>query len=212
MGKSDFYDLVSRTGRAISHGDRLGILEMLAQREWGVTELAEQARLNLTTLSAHLQVLRDAGLVESRRDGTRVLYRLSDDDVAELLALLARVAERHRPDVRAARHAIFPESEARTVPFADVRGEPSLVVLDVRPASEYDAGRLPGAVNIPLRELDERMHEIPEGAQVVTYCRGQYCALAHEAARRLREAGRSAYVLDEGVVEWRSRGQLQGAR
>lgn len=210
MGKAEFYDLVSRTGKAISHGARLRVLEMLAQREWGVGELAAQARLNITTLSAHLQVLREAGLIESRRDGTSVLYRLSDDDVAELLTVLAKVAERHRADVRAARESIFPLPPAPVVSLADARRDPAVVILDVRPAAEYDAGRLPGAVNIPLDELGQRMHEIPDGARVVAYCRGQYCELAHEAARLLRAAGRSASVLDEGVVEWRSRGQLQG--
>ena len=172
-------------------------------------ELAAVAGLNVTTASAHLQGLRDAGLVVSRRDGRRVLYRLAGPDVAALVTKLCAVAEAHRPDVRAELTAALPDRRhpadgprraARRVRAGDV------VVIDVRPADEYAAGHLPGAVSIPLDELASRLAEIPADVEVVAYCRGRYCVLSHRAVRLLLDHGFDARLAADGMLEWRADG------
>lgn len=204
--KADVLELIARTGKALANGKRLEILELLAQRERGVNDLARLARLNVTSVSAHLQVLRDAGLVTSRRDGTRVEYQLAGDDVAELLTVLESVAERHRPEVASARLNYLPVTQGSVSrsELADLAQSGKAFVLDVRPAEEYLAGHIPGSANVCVDALAERLQEIPRGVTVVTYCRGRYCALAYRAAAVLGQHGWDALVLDEGVVEWRA--------
>ena len=148
MSTADLYDAVARVGQALSSGTRLKMLELLAQGERPVVELAGVAGLNVTTASAHLQGLRNAGLVTSRRDGRRILYRLSGPDVAALVAQLCAVAEAHRPDVRAELEAALPTDGIRLMDRAELlaaSGAGRVVVVDVRPGDEYAAGHLPGA-------------------------------------------------------------------
>lgn len=203
--ENELFEAIARTGKALGSGSRLKMLQLLAQGERGVQDLAGVAGLNLTTASAHLQALRAAGLVVSRREGTSVIYRLAGDDVASLLATLCRVAEAHRPEVRAEMAATLPADDVvlmtREELFESSRAG-RVVVLDVRPEDEFAAGHLPGAVSIPLAELSARLAEIPPDIEVVAYCRGRHCVLSHDAVRVLRDEGVAARVSEDGIAEW----------
>ena len=205
MSTADLYDAVARVGQALSSGTRLKMLELLAQRERPVVELAGVAGLNVTTASAHLQALRIAGLVSSRRNGRRILYRLAGPDVAALVVQLCSVAEAHRPDVRAELVAALPTDDIRLMDRAELLAAShagQVVVLDVRPGDEYTAGHLPGALSIPLDELAARVSEIPADVEVVAYCRGRYCVLSHLAVRLLTDHGFDARLAADGMLEW----------
>ncbi|NUT32074.1 MAG: metalloregulator ArsR/SmtB family transcription factor [Hamadaea sp.] len=212
--KTALFEQLARVGKALASGKRLELLDLLAQAERPVDALAGAARLNLTTASAHLQTLKQAGLVVTRREGTKIFYRLAGDDVADLYVRAREVAAAHLPDVAAARDAYLGSGPARGTDVETIGREELLrrvesgeaVVLDVRPPNEYAAGHLPGAINIPVGELAERMREVPADAQIVAYCRGPYCVFAHDAVRLLRERGRRAMRLDDGVTEWRLAG------
>lgn len=209
MGKTDLYDAIARTGKALAHGKRLEIVELLAQGERPVQALADAVDLKLSTASAHLQVLRQAGLITARSEGTKIFYRLTGDDVATLMTVLCRVADTHQAQVEAARRAYLDHDGIRLVGREELlssAADGTTLVLDVRPSREYEAGHLPGAVSIPLEELAERLAEIPTEAEVVAYCRGRYCVLSYDAVRLLRAHGRNAALLEEGVLEWRSDG------
>ena len=204
--KAALYDAFARTGKALSSGKRLELLDLLAQGERPVDALATAAGLNLTTASAHLQTLRRAGLVTTRREGVRVHYRLAGDDVAALYALLRRVAQAHQDSVEPARSAYLGPADAEEVGRDDLLARAAsgeVVVLDVRPAEEYAAGHIPGALSIPLAELADRVAELPEETEVVAYCRGAYCVLAHDAVRLLHARGRRAVRLVDGMLEWK---------
>ncbi len=207
--ENEVFDAIARTGKALGSGSRLKMLQLLAQGERGVQDLAGVAGLNLTTASAHLQALRAAGLVVSRREGTSVIYRLAGDDVAALLATLCRVAEAHRPDVRAEVAAALPSDDVVLMSRAEVLEASAagrVVVLDVRPEDEFAAGHLPGAVSIPLADLAGRLTEIPPDVEVVAYCRGRHCVLSHDAVRLLRDEGVAARVSEDGIAEWVANG------
>jgi rhodanese-related sulfurtransferase/DNA-binding MarR family transcriptional regulator len=204
--KAALYDAFAQTGKALSSGKRLELLDLLAQGERTVDALARAAGLNLTTASAHLQTLKQAGLVATRRDGVRIHYRLAGDDVAALYALLRQVAQTHQATVEPARTAYLGADDAEAVDrdalVARAR-EGGIVLLDVRPAEEYAAGHIPGAISIPVDELADRIAELPADAEVVAYCRGAYCVLAHDAVRLLGARGRKAVRLTDGMLEWR---------
>jgi rhodanese-related sulfurtransferase/DNA-binding transcriptional ArsR family regulator len=209
VSTADLYAAVARVGRALSSGTRLKMLELLAQSERPVVELATVAGLNVTTASAHLQTLRDAGLVVSRRDRRRVLYRLAGPDVAALVATLCAVAEAHRPDVRAELTAALPTDDIRLMDRDELLAASDaghIVVIDVRPGDEYAAGHLPAAVSIPLDELASRLSEIPPDVEVVAYCRGRYCVLSHRAVRLLLDHGIDAALAADGMLEWHADG------
>jgi rhodanese-related sulfurtransferase len=181
------------------------MLELLAQRERAVLDLAESAGLNITTASAHLQVLREAGLVTSRRAGRQIFYRLAGSDVAALTVALAAVAERRRPSVRADLAAALPLEGMRLMTRAELLAASksgAVVVLDVRPGDEYAAAHLERALSIPLAELADRLGEIPADTEVVAYCRGRYCVLSHNAVRLLVANGVSAWLAEDGITEW----------
>jgi rhodanese-related sulfurtransferase/DNA-binding MarR family transcriptional regulator len=204
--KAALYDAFARTGKALSSGKRLELLDLLAQGERPVDALAKAAGLNLTTASAHLQTLKQAGLVATRRDGVRIHYRLAGDDFAALYALLRQVARTHQAAVEPARTAYLGTDDAGELDREGllVRARSgAVVVLDVRPAEEYAAGHIPGAISIPVDELAERITELPDEAEVVAYCRGAYCVLAYDAVRLLRARGRKAVRLTDGMLEWR---------
>jgi rhodanese-related sulfurtransferase/DNA-binding MarR family transcriptional regulator len=204
--KAALYDAFAQTGKALGSGKRLELLDLLAQGERTVDALARAAGLNLTTASAHLQTLKQAGLVATRRDGVRIHYRLAGDDVAALYALLRQVAQTHQAAVEPARTAYLGADDAEAVDrdalVARAR-EGGIVLLDVRPAEEYAAGHIPGAISIPVDELADRIAELPADAEVVAYCRGAYCVLAHDAVRLLGARGRKAVRLTDGMLEWR---------
>jgi rhodanese-related sulfurtransferase/DNA-binding transcriptional ArsR family regulator len=204
--KTALFEQFGRVGKALASGKRLELLDLLAQGERDVASLATAADLGVTTASAHLQTLRQANLVTTRRDGTRILYRLAGRDVADLYARLRDVAQSHLPDVEAARLAYLGDDGGQPVTrdqLQHLAKTSTITVLDVRPAEEYAAGHIPGAVSIPLDELADRLAEIPDNGQVVAYCRGAYCVLAHDAVRLLTTHGRTATRLADGMLEWR---------
>ena len=179
----------------------------MAQGEPSVEQLAA-AGLSVANASQHLQVLRRAGLVVTRREGARVHYRPAGDDVVSLWLSLREVAEARLGDVeRAARDYLGDEVEAiGRAELAERLEVGEVVVIDVRPRIEFAAGHIQGARSVPLDELEARLSEIPDDAEVVAYCRGPYCVYAHEAVRRLRAAGRPARRLEDGWPEWRLAG------
>ncbi|WP_030421432.1 MULTISPECIES: metalloregulator ArsR/SmtB family transcription factor [unclassified Streptomyces] len=204
--RARLYDAFAASGKALASGKRLELLDVLAQGERTVDALAKAAGLNLTTASAHLQILKQAGFVTTRREGVRIHYRLADDDVARLFALLRKVAEAHQPAVPPARDAYLGEGGPAALSPGELRARVAAgeaVVLDVRPDAEYRAGHIPGAVSIPLAELADRIGELPEDLEVVVYCRGAYCVLAYDAVRLLADRGRRAVRLHDGMLEWR---------
>lgn len=199
------FDQIARVGKALASGKRLELVDLLAQSERTVEALAHAAGLGVSTTSTHLQILKQGGLVASRKDGTRVYYRLASGEVACLYAMLRDVASTHVADVAAAITAFLgPEVEqvTREQLLARVdRGE--VTVIDVRPHVEYAAGHIPGALSIPLDELPDRLDELPEGTEVVAYCRDTHCVLAPDAVRLLTEQKRLARQLADGMLEWR---------
>jgi rhodanese-related sulfurtransferase/DNA-binding transcriptional ArsR family regulator len=208
--KTALFEQLARVGKAMAHGKRLELLDLLAQSERTVDALASAAGLNLTTASAHLQTLKQAGLVATRREGTRIFYRIAGNDVLDLLVRARELAAARLPDVQAARDAYL--GSGRDIWSLDrdelarrtVAGEVTL--LDVRPEVEYTAGHLPGAVNIPVEQIEARVGEIPRGREVVAYCRGPYCVFAHDAVAVLQRHGHNASRLTDGVTEWRLAG------
>lgn len=195
-------------GRALANPHRVELLDLLAQGERSVEVLAARASISVGLASAHLQALRRAGLVVSRRDRTRIVYRLAGDDVYELLAVVRAVATRRIADAdRAARTYLGEPIEAvsRAELLARIRSGDA-VVVDLRPAEEYEAGHIVGAISIPLVELEAHLAELPAGVEVVAYCRGPYCALAPQGVALLRRSGRRARRLEDGFPEWRLAG------
>ena len=196
-------------GKVLGHPKRLELLDLLAQGPRSVEDLAHAADLGITTGSAHLQALREAGLVEPRREGKRVFYSLSGDDVAALWEQLRHVAQVYRPHTEPARRAYLGPDDTTAV---DTDGllrrlrDGDTVVLDVRPAVEYAGGHLPGALHIPVEELEQRLSELPRDREIVAYCRGQYCVLAHDAVRLLTAHGLVARRAADGILEWRVAG------
>jgi rhodanese-related sulfurtransferase/DNA-binding transcriptional ArsR family regulator len=204
--KSALFDQFARVGKALASGKRLELLDLLAQGERDVATLAAAADLGVTSASAHLQTLRQANLVTTRRDGTRILYSLAGRDVADLFARLREVAQSHLPDVEAARVAYLGDDGGRPVTRDELQQlakTTAVTVLDVRPREEYTAGHIPDAIGIPLDELTDRLAELPDDGQIVAYCRGKYCVLAHDAVRLLHAHGRHATRLEDGMLEWR---------
>jgi rhodanese-related sulfurtransferase/DNA-binding transcriptional ArsR family regulator len=207
--KTALYGQFARVGKALASGKRLELLDLLAQGERDVASLAAAADLGVTTASAHLQTLRHANLVTTRRDGTRILYSLAGHDVADLYARVREVAQSHLPDVEAARIAYLGADGGQPVTRDELQRLAStrrITVLDVRPAEEYRAAHIPGALGIPLDELADRLAELPADEQIVAYCRGAYCVLAHDAVRLLRANDRDADRMADGMLEWRLAG------
>ncbi|PKW05226.1 transcriptional regulator, ArsR family [Streptomyces sp. 1222.5] len=204
--KAALFDSLATAGKALANGKRLELLDLLAQGERNVDALAKAAGLGLTTASAHLQTLRRAGLVTTRRDGVRIHYRLAGDDVAALYVLLQQVARAHLAQAEHARAAYLgprgTEHLTREELLERVKTG-TATVIDVRPAEEYAAGHIPGALSVPLDQLDARLAELPADIEIVAYCRGANSVLAHDAVRRLAERGRRAKRLADGMLEWR---------
>lgn len=208
--KHDLFAQFARIGKALSNPNRLEIIEFLAQGERSVDALAQVASLSVANTSQHLQQLRQAGLVTLRKEGQRVYYRLSGDDVVLLLNSLRDVADRHLTEVAHlvstyldTKDSLEPLLAAELLARARA-GE--VTVLDVRPAEEFAAGHLPGAINIPLSELEARLGELHPDQEVVAYCRGPYCVLSYDAVARLREHGLQARRLKDGYPEWKIAG------
>jgi rhodanese-related sulfurtransferase/DNA-binding transcriptional ArsR family regulator len=209
--KTALFDEFARVGKALASGRRIELLDVLANGERNVEVLAGEAGLSVANASQHLQILRRAGLVASRREGTSIYYRLAAPEVLEASRALRTLAASRLAEVErlaaaylGGRDALEPvtrEELARRLEDGD-----ELVVLDVRPAEEHAAGHLPGAVSIPLPELRRRLRELPRDRDIVAYCRGPFCAFAHEAVDVLTDAGLSARRLEDGLPEWAAAG------
>lgn len=196
--------------KALGHAHRLDLLEYLAQGERSVEALAKAAGLTVANTSQHLQSLRRAGLVTSHKRGLHVFYSLAGEDVIGLLRALRHTTERHIAEVDRIVSGYFNERdslEAVTRRELLARTKEGLVtVLDVRPSEEYQAGHIPGAVNLPLGDLKKRLKDLPKGQEIIAYCRGPYCVLAFEAVAALRKKGFDARRLEEGYPEWKASG------
>ncbi|MEO5337891.1 MAG: metalloregulator ArsR/SmtB family transcription factor [Magnetospirillum sp. WYHS-4] len=208
--KKVLFEQFAQMAKAFGHAHRLELVEALAQGERGVEALAKAVGLSVANASQHLQHLRQAGLVTSRRDGVRVIYRLTGDDVVDLFNALQRSAERHVAEVERVIHGYYAardslEPMSRNELLSRLK-EGTVTLLDVRPPEEFDAGHLPGAVNIPLRDLEEHLAALPEEFEVVAYCRGTWCVLSFEAVAKLRRQGRAARRLEDGYPEWKAAG------
>ena len=208
--KSRLYEAIGRVALALGSAGRLQILEFVAQRERSVDALAAMTGLSVANTSKHLQALRQAGLVSARKEGLRVYYSIAGDDVAALLSALREVSEHRVAEVeRLLRTWLAHRDEMEAVPAREVleRARKGLVVvLDVRPAEEYSAGHLPGAVSIPIHELEKRLKELPKRKEVIAYCRGPYCLMSYDAVTLLRKKGMKARRLEAGLPEWRAAG------
>ena len=208
--KSAIYEQLARVGKALSSGPRLEILDLLCQGPRTVEALAEQVSQSVANTSHHLQALRRARLVEAKREGVFVTYRLADEAVCNLYLTLRRLAESQLLEVEQLTRD-FVEARASFLPV-DQRALVSRVrsgevtLLDVRPREEYQAGHIPGAVSVPLGELERRLADLPREREVVAYCRGPYCVLAVEAVELLQKRGFRASHLEDGVPDWRARG------
>jgi rhodanese-related sulfurtransferase len=209
--KAALFDEFARLGQALGNGRRLEILDVLANGERTVEGVAAETELSLANASQHLQILRAAGLVGRRRDGTRVFYALSDPAVFELWRNLRAVAAQRQAEVGQLAEAYLGARDSlEPVTHADLlrrlKRKEDLVVLDVRPVEEYAAGHVPTAISIPLAELRRRLRDLPRDREIVAYCRGPYCAFAHKAIRVLHQAGFKARRLEAGLPEWKAAG------
>jgi rhodanese-related sulfurtransferase/predicted transcriptional regulator len=208
--KDRLYGQLARLGKALSSPHRLEMLELLAQGERTVDSLATEIGLSLANASQHLQALRQAALVESRKDGLFVYYRLAGPDVFDLSKVIRSVAERRLAELDRLVHEHFGNRvDAEPVPMDELlkrARSKQVVILDTRPASEYVAGHIPGALSIPVDDLQRRLKKLTKGKEYVAYCRGPYCIYADRAVEVLRASGRRARRLVEGFPEWRSAG------
>jgi len=208
--KAALFDALASVAQALGSGRRAEIVDVLAQGERSVEELAGEISQTVANTSQHLQVLARAGLVRSRREGTRVYYRLAGDRVGELWAAVRDVSERHVAEVSVLADEYLGERggvqqlSAAELEQRLARGD--VVVLDVRPEPEYRAGHIAGARSAPLPELDGLVQTLPRRREIVAYCRGPYCVYADDAVRLLRERGLKARRLDVGYPEWRRAG------
>jgi rhodanese-related sulfurtransferase/DNA-binding transcriptional ArsR family regulator len=208
--KDLLYEQVARIGKAVSSPKRLELLELLAQSEKSVEQLADELSINIKLASAHLRALREARLVTSRKDGKFVIYRLTGDDVAGLWVNLREVAEEHLVDLRVALNEMVAEpSKLLTIDRATLlnrakRGD--VLVIDVRPQEEYEQAHLPFARSMPLQEITQRLSELPKDKEIVAYCRGPFCMFSEEAYQLLSSQGYRIQKLLDGVSEWQAAG------
>lgn len=208
--KNLLYEQVARVGKAVSSPKRLEMIEVLSQGEKSVEQLAAATDISVKLASAHLKELRSARLVDARREGKNMFYRLVDPHVAEMWVMLHSLAEERLTELQAA----MKELVTHPAELAPVGGKELLaqarrgnvVVIDVRPESEYQVAHLPYARSIPLAELKTRLGEIPKGKPVVAYCRGPFCLMARDAVGLMTKRGIKAVRLEDGVAEWRARG------
>jgi len=208
--KDALYAQFSRLARALGNPKRIELLELLAQAERSVEELATASVMDFANTSAQLQVLSRARLVEGRRQGRKVVYRLADDSVSRFLTALRVLARDRLAEVEQVARDYF-EARDHLVPLRSEElmrrlEDPQTLVVDVRPRKEFAAGHIPGALSIPLSELGGRIAELPRSSEIVAYCRGPYCVLAPQAIEMLRQAGIRARRLEEGLPEWRLAG------
>lgn len=208
--KDALFDAFADVGKALANGRRAELVDVLSQGERHVDELAEEIGQSVANTSFHLRTLAEAGLVTTRRDGTRVYYRLVSEAVEDLWATVREVARAHHRELEGLAAAYLGGREtveqisrselSRRLTDGDV------IVIDVRPSAEHRAGHLPGAISVPPEQIHERLRQLPDGVAVVAYCRGPFCVFADDAARELARLGHTALRLEDGYPEWRRAG------
>ena len=208
--KQALFAQFARVGKAMSNGNRLELLEFIAQGERSVEELDRLSGLSVANTSQHLQQLRQAGLVNCSKRGLKVFYDISGNDVIDLFSSLRNVAERHLADVQQLVNSYLTiKDDLEPIPatvLLDRARDGLVTVLDVRPSEEYRSGHVPGAINIPLPELEKHLNSLNSSHDIVAYCRGPHCVLAFEAVEQLRKNGFRAHRLEDGFPEWKSAG------
>jgi rhodanese-related sulfurtransferase len=208
--KDAIYEQFARIGKAVSSPKRLELLDLLCQAERSVEVLAKEASLTVANASQHLQVLRAARLVEAEKEGLFVTYRLADQAVCEFFRAMRVLAESSLAEVEQIKRRFLEGREGMEPVDRDAllkrAREGAVAVLDVRPVEEYRAGHIPGAISIPLKELERHLFELPRDQEIVAYCRGPYCVLAVQAVEMLRAKGFNAVRLEEGIQDWRAMG------
>ena len=205
MDKDALFDGLVTVAKALASGRRAEIVDVLAQGERSVEEVADEIGQSVANTSQHLQLLLRAGLVRTRRDGTRIYYVLTTDQVAQLWALMRDVAAEHVAQIdRLAVAYLGDRSQLEVMSRAELKRRlgRDVVVLDVRPAVEYGAGHIAGALSVPIDELQRRLRELPDDTDVVAYCRGPFCVYADDAVRALNRRGFRAARLEDGFPEW----------
>jgi rhodanese-related sulfurtransferase len=208
--KQAILDELAAVAKCLSHPHRLELLEQLAQGERSVDILAQKVALSTANASQHLHTMRRAGIVTSARDGKFVVYRLADHAVLEVLSSLRKIAERRSADMELLIANYFDKLDAlepvtRQELIRRMRKR-AVVVLDVRPEDEFSLGHVPGAINVPLRQLEGKLAKLKRSQEIVAYCRGPYCVLSYEAVAALRRRGFKARRLEDGLPEWRAAG------
>jgi rhodanese-related sulfurtransferase/DNA-binding transcriptional ArsR family regulator len=208
--KQALFGEFAAVAKTLGHAHRLELVEQLAQGERSVEVLARRTGLSIANASQHLQQLRRAGLVASRRSGKFVYYRLADDAVLDLLGALRGIGERNSAEVERVIRSYFDKRDSlepvSRKELVERTRAGTVTILDVRPEDEFALGHLPGALNIPLRELEARLGEMNPEHEIVAYCRGPYCVLSYEAVAQLRARGFKARRLEDGLPEWRAAG------
>lgn len=208
--KDDLFDAFASVAKAMGSGRRAEIIDLLAQGERSVEEVATEIEQSVANTSHHLRSLAAAGLLQSRREGQRIIYRLTSDRVAELWAALRDVAATHVADIDILANAYLGARDRVEEVTADELAERidrgRAVVIDVRPTLEYAAGHIPGARSIPIDQLDDAADSLPRSREIIAYCRGPYCVYADDAVRLLRDRGFKARRLDTGYPDWRRAG------
>jgi rhodanese-related sulfurtransferase len=215
MTGREFKDIVfeqfAKIAQAFSSPKRLEIIDILAQGERDVESLSRQVNMTIANTSRHLQALKNVRLVETRRKGVQIFYRLAGAEVLHCYNHLQSLAEKRSVEIREIVRIFFEERDGmEPVSMDELRkriNDDNVIVLDVRPQEEYQHGHIAGALSVPLAQLKDKLKEIPQDREVVAYCRGQYCVLSAEAMRILRDAGYQAIRLKEGLPEWREAGQ-----
>lgn len=205
--KTEINEQFARIAKAIANPHRLELVDLLAQGERNVEELANEAALSIANASQHLQALREAHLIIARKQGLRVYYRLADATVYQLVQLIRQIAERQLAEVERIIDTYLTERKVlEPVTLNELMSrlrEPGLIVLDVRPTLEYTQGHIAGARSIPIDELQQRLHELPPDQEIVAYCRGAYCVFADEAVQLLLSHGYQARRMQQGYPDWK---------
>jgi len=205
--KDDLYRQFARIGKCLSSDKRLELMHLLSQGPKSVEKMAEATGMSVANVSRHLQILLDANLVKFSKKGTYVIYTLAGQEIDTFLNCLWRVSEMQLGDVSRIKNDFMGQhDDLQTLSLSEVMSkmeEGSIVLLDVRPADEYEAGHIPGAISVPMEELHHYLQSLPKDAQIAAYCRGPYCVFSAEAVQQMREEGYTAFRMEAGVFEWR---------
>ena len=206
--KKTLYGHLARVAKSLASPGRLELMEILAQGERSVDALAQASEMSIANTSHHLQTMRAGGMVESRREGLQVIYRLSDNDIPKLLANLGRIAQRQVVEVETIVRENFDQRDGFTPVKRDelqrLLSKGEAIVIDVRPPSEFFAGHIAGAINIPIESLPKQLKMLPQNQEIIAYCRGPYCLFAIEAIQQIRQQGLRARRLEDGFPEWKA--------